>query len=1074
KLLGEIGSLSISKLALNGELLALLSADTLALYDIDLNSNGSLSLRSKGAVSGHLGHFNRISQLQFGGQLLEWRTNRLQYANSELPLANIWALQPQRIANEQESLSLKVNGSAGIWTDVVVDVYANSTGQLMPGYTQALGETLEFSLNNAVFELGEIYHLSLFNPPAQIIDGGEVNFDLPWSVDTHALFGLSPLSVQQIQPANTITGRATQYVVSGQQLQLAEHVSLGGVTLDSSQWQVNEQGSQLTFTSTIHAPGLFNLLISQTGQEDVLPAAVLVAEALSINTISSNNSAGNTRISDSGGDEITVAGGGFVGTIEVHLLEDAPGFNPNSQNKVDHWIDSQGIHFITDNAKPDHNYRVVLIRQATAEVLYGTTVLLGIDDTRPVVTGRRDLGYVQAIEISLNEKLQASGFTVIKTFKDYSTTAPEDISSRFELVIIGQTLVLRLIPGQQLDHNASYQSTISGISDLANNIVVNSSGITNGIYRGSFTAKDLLAPVSLVLSRKSDSQTVTSGMKLTRGRTYTFKGVAEDNYQSASSLTYDLRVSTNGGLDFGPYQRLSSNGLSLGIQESWGNLAFVLKAVDNYGNFATQRFDVSVVNPNINVSAVYTTPIKVEELSRADIHFELSGDADLVTSVEVMVQGRAYGADFALTQDNLSDSLGHVIHSYLNPKLSDIAPSDRISVSLKVNYGFSGIKVVDDSYQLFLDATPPTVTIVSPQNGDRIALDDNTDVLIQSFDRFGVSKVEISENGGPFIELLVSNRHKIRAETTEPFTIQARAVDPNGNVGLSPINTVQPFDASLGEPKLVFINPQNGVTFNEGQTVSFEILMQNLTSATLYLEVGGASDDPRNPEPLLITRTEEQPKRFFVTTDIPLTGENVVVLARMAVDEFNPKVFMNVLKDEGIDHEPSVELSPENRVLGGTGVWLAGQKPHDMSDYADDSNIVIVDGMNTDNESTQTLPMDVNQLVPVNSLGDKVSVDAVLRDLSKHQKNKLTELTKLAYLTDTNQLVYSAAGSEFEITKVVSISGMKNDFSNGDLAYVLNDNNGGYSIELGDRTLDTQPQGEISQLLFTGTGLAAE
>ncbi|NQZ12333.1 MAG: hypothetical protein HRT35_34705, partial [Algicola sp.] len=930
----------------------------------------------------------------------------------------------------------------------------------MTGVSTTRGNNIEFSLNNDSWSLGETYQLSLFNPPNQHIDGGQINFDLPWSVGTYALFGLSPIELHQVQPANTITSRMTQYVVSGQQLQLAQSVTVAGV--DITGWQVNDAGTELTFEAVLNQPGIFNLVVSQTGQNEVLPAAVLVAEALRIDGISSDNSAGSDKVSDSGFDNITVSGGGFAGSLNVHFYEDASGFAPHSQNMVNHRVDSSGIHFVSPITKPGHRYLVVISRDATFERLTSIGRFTAIDDTRPVVNSVTHLGYTQAVEISLNEAATADGFSVIKSFNDYSNSADIDVSSRFELQAFGATLTLRLKVGQQLDNNASYQISINGIGDSAGNTVVDSTKISAGIYANEFIATDLLSPVNLQLSRERDSQAVTPGMQLTRGRIYVFHPVASDNYDAnygtGKNLDYSIRLSTNGGLNFGPYQEVKSAGLEVAVAEHFANLAFMVKAVDSQGNFVTGRFDVTVIDPQIDIAAVATNPLQVEELTRADILFDISGDADLVTGVTIFLQGRTYDAGFSLT----NNTLAQVVHSYLNPRMADIEPATRVTVGLRVSYGFSGVKVIEDSYQLYLDATPPTVKIVSPQNGDRIALDDTTDILIQSFDKYGIDKVEVSENGGAFVELAISNRHQIMATSTEPFTVQVRAIDPNGNIGLSEIVTMAPFDASLGEPKVAIYSPENGTTYHEGQKVEFDVLLQNLTTATLYFDVGGASDDSRNPAPLVITRTEDQPKRFIVSTTLPLTGENVVVLARLESGALNAKSFINVVKDEGIEQQASAELSPQTTVLGGTGLWVSAQAPADMNDFAETSMVTVTDGA-----VVTELPMSAaNQLVNVTSAAGTVSVDAKLRDLSNHQVTKQYLLNKPAYLTDNVQTIYSATGSVFAITHLVDIPGLAP-------AYVLNDSNAGYEIRLNDAVLRTSAKGEIIELMFSGTGLAA-
>ena len=60
-------------------------------------------------------------------------------------------------------------------------------------------------------------------------------------------------------------------------------------------------------------------------------------------------------------------------------------------------------------------------------------------------------------------------------------------------------------------------------------------------------------------------------------------------------------------------------------------------------------------------------------------------------------------------------------------------------------FGFTGLKTVDDAYTLVLDATAPTLAIVSPGDGDRIVLGEPADVIIQSFDRYGIERVEVQQ-----------------------------------------------------------------------------------------------------------------------------------------------------------------------------------------------------------------------------------------------------------------------------------------------------------------------------------------
>ena len=115
--------------------------------------------------------------------------------------------------------------------------------------------------------------------------------------------------------------------------------------------------------------------------------------------------------------------------------------------------------------------------------------------------------------------------------------------------------------------------------------------------------------------------------------------------------------------------------------------------------------------------------------------------------------------------------------SYLNPKLADIAPLTTVPVSLHLQFGFTGTRHTDDSYPLLLDATPPGISIVSPANGDRVVLSEPTDVLLQSFDRYGVERVEVQINGGGYQEAIPPTRFRFTPLDETPVLIEARAVD---------------------------------------------------------------------------------------------------------------------------------------------------------------------------------------------------------------------------------------------------------------------------------------------------------
>ena len=72
-------------------------------------------------------------------------------------------------------------------------------------------------------------------------------------------------------------------------------------------------------------------------------------------------------------------------------------------------------------------------------------LLTVVDDTRPKVSVMSPLTFSTDLVLQSTEPIEASGFSVTKTFKDYSDRADSDISDRFELIISeGNIIVLRL------------------------------------------------------------------------------------------------------------------------------------------------------------------------------------------------------------------------------------------------------------------------------------------------------------------------------------------------------------------------------------------------------------------------------------------------------------------------------------------------------------------------------------------------------------------------------------------------------------------------------------------------------
>src|SRR5690606_14236511 len=420
---------------------------------------------------------NNLQQITSHDDLLEWRMNN-RYFNTRLPFNNLWNVQPNHIGAEAAMLAGRVAGASDNWRDVLLEVVEEASSVVLNGSTALVGDQLQFQVYGNSYRPSANYRIALFNQPRNHIDGAMVDVDLPWSVSAEPLFGLSPIRTLSVIPGNAITDRVTQFKVQGYQLQNADKVELGEAVLSADQYSVNTAGTEMTFSAVFATPGVKTLRVSQQDNAQVasMPAAVLVAQAIEIADITTNNvKGGEQALSDSGNNRITVQGLGLQGNLAVHLVPYDQGFIPDSSNLVRHRV--QGGQLFIDNSPKviaGRKYQLVIIRKETEETVFAPQQLLltGVDDTAPVLlsgsSGHKALTMSEPLRLTFDEPVSAEGYQVIKQFKDYTDSSDVDISNRFELVnIAAQSISLRLLPGQLLDADATYRIVINGIADSA-------------------------------------------------------------------------------------------------------------------------------------------------------------------------------------------------------------------------------------------------------------------------------------------------------------------------------------------------------------------------------------------------------------------------------------------------------------------------------------------------------------------------------------------------------------------------------------------------------------------------------
>ncbi|MCG8435542.1 MAG: IPT/TIG domain-containing protein, partial [Gammaproteobacteria bacterium] len=326
----SLGNVAISGLvdaALNGELMALLTnsgGTRLELFDVApaAEFDTKLQLRKVVQLRTDSVFLPGADGLAFNNDLVEWAKSG-SYVNAVVPVPNLARPIPLReIGGAGDIVALRVTGASRAWERVILDVEREADAHILAGDSRVLGEQLQFLPIGDSYQIGDTFRLSLFNPPRTVIDGADLEFDMPWRLRTVPLFGAAEVELRALAPATTISSRVTPFTIKGNGLDALTRLTLNGAEIPQSDWVINEDGTSLSFTTSLDVAGLYTLRAEHPAGEEVLPAAISVAQALTINHIRTDNPRGENLISDSGGTRVIVDGLGFDGSISVHWLEE--------------------------------------------------------------------------------------------------------------------------------------------------------------------------------------------------------------------------------------------------------------------------------------------------------------------------------------------------------------------------------------------------------------------------------------------------------------------------------------------------------------------------------------------------------------------------------------------------------------------------------------------------------------------------------------------------------------------------------------------------------------------------------
>ena len=1080
-------------LRLNGELLMVEPTDddqSINIYDLN-QANSELEFSFLSSIQ--LPSATSLQSAEFETDLLEWAVGS-KYFNARIPFNNITAIEPLLIRDAFTSLQIRTAGASSNWESVDLNV-SSSAQQRLPGEVSFVGSELLFTNLGGSFEEGTRYSIELDGEPKNNLRVAPTRFDLPRSVATQAVFGIEPFVLDSLSPRNVITDRETEFTIRGARLDAIDEVQVGSIIIDSDRLTVNSEGTQLSFIATFDQAEIQTLAVYDNDAlaSDFLPAAVLVAEAITVETVSTDNARGESLLSDSGNNTITITGRGLSGEISAHLVPVAQGVEASADNRIDYRF-SQGN--IVVDATPEvvagRDYQLILIRKLTNETVAvdPSFYLQGTDDTRPTTVGKTELfSYTSDFFLSFDEAISAQNLVVEQRLRDYSASAPIDVTAQFVIANSSdKSIRVSLAAGQQLQSNSTYAFTISGIADSAGNApIISESGLLtqdDGSIAFNFVTRDTLPPRNLQVVRINDdgSKTaVTPATLLTKGRDYTFEVSAEDNYDDLTKLRFSYRVSTefdaatSSRSNFDEYRQVNAL-----MERGFSYYEFKdVEVADRANNKSRASFRSSLRDPQITIESFSTNPQEPEESLRADLLFTLGGDIDMLNSAEMSVDR----INRNIPQNVFKPSAranGLVSASFLHPKIRDIVTQGNplteqlLTANLAVSFGEGYNAQFSQSYTLFLDRTPPTISIVSPDEGSFVPVDERTDVIVKAFDKYGIDYLEFREDNGAWQRFDDVNRYSFtptEVNIDSGVLIEARAVDPNGNVSPEAAIRLFPYDPEAGAPELEIIAPFDGDSFNEAQPVAVEIQMRNLDDAEIYLDLGGVEDPSQTP--LTITRSENS-SRVSTTVTMPQIDSDSVVILRVQKGAIRSYRFLNIVNDEGIEEEPAIKLLPESLALTGSTLIVQGTEPQGMKDFSEDSLVEVRDPVAAQPVS---IPMLQRYESTVSTNGDTASVTGVLKDLSGNSKEVVSEITKLRYLdSDTSAFDVVGLNASDELLAIVAGPVAEQNTALREQAiFAINRAEGGYSLTYSDGSvIASKAEGSLTQVVYTGEFLIYE
>ncbi|MCP5077724.1 MAG: hypothetical protein GY951_06660, partial [Psychromonas sp.] len=1080
-----IGSMPLTvnnRMAVNGELLAVSDGQSLSIFDMNLLSEQQLELNKLSNIKLPSSSRGLLSSLNFNHDLLEWVSNGT-YHNVSLPFANISNVSPNKISSEYAPITLSVTGEEQNWKSVTLQSHADSAHQEQLGSTLYSAQKLSFVASGSPFELNESYSISLLGQYLNPIIGGQVNIDLPIRLTTDALFGTAKPEAKQLSPNIQRKGKPTHYQLAVENANNINGINVAGVELLPGQWTV-ESEQLVSFELTPSQAGLYSLTLKSEFSDNVLPAALSVVNTIAISELQVKDSAKIDQFSEMGGDTITAKIQGLSEGITAHWFADNLGIIANETNKVNFTQIDEQLSFVAPEAVAGREYKLTIIRAKTDEIVSSETVLLAVDDLSPSIVVSQPLTLSQALIFKSSEPLDSESpvsATIIKTFKDYDNKdTRQDISAQFKAPVIANNIIkLELFDGRLLEANAQYDISIDGLTDMSGNALRAGKYVSDGIINWHYLAPDLLAPDfnSVALLDANTSKAVDALTELKKGTNQRFKVAASDNYKSEQQLSYSYRLSQDNSLSYQTgWQHISNQTFDVSITEAFQSLSILLRISDG-ANYVEKRFDIDVIDAQIQLDSLTTLPVQVEEMGKAEFVFNFTGDTDQIRSVFVETldsgiwlpttyQGSLNQAKITLNQPKLSE-------------LTDVTEQGKeIPVKVKVAYGVSGkesyVEFID-SYLLQPDSTTPTLHFVSPSDGTRVAKGEVVDIILSNFDRYGVKEVKLCIDPTPAspmqdvnaCELLADTNYvalPVAADQSQAINLYAQATDLNDLKSEVRHISLLPYDANNSQPVIEIVGLQDGQTFYANEQIGLQVRMEDLPSASIYLDIAGDTSALASVE---ITKSENK-RLYDVSLTLPDVAENSVVVLRVEAPYLDAQLksqrVLNLHKNSAIEESAQLILSTNNNLLSGTELWFEMQPDEAMLDFSKDSTISLFEPADI-GQATSYASEQLHKYV-ADITSPTISLETHLKDRSQNEKVETKQINKQAYFNAQESIAYQTQEIEYQITDWVTVA-------DGSLVWLEDNHLGQYRVRNAEKQLFAG-EGTAKQLLATETQLIVE